>query len=175
MAGEVDLSEQELRELENPEVACAVDALMDFMETFPETWGGPIPKTNRPAKVKVAYPKHFDSDWLSEYLKPFLSVPFFVEAPELKAWLLESGILVKNKGSKAQLNFDRLASYDIATLPQDLEKLRKQTQDSVVSRVKEERPDILEQLLSVIKQEEAQFQKTAYVLPCSCAYPSSIA
>lgn len=162
-SGPVDfeLSEQEKRELENPAIACAVDALLDFMEACPETWGRK-PK----GSIVPVVPRHYDSDWLAEYLKPFLAVPFFVEGPEIRAWLLKAGIFEANKGnsrSGTSFSLDALAKYDEGRLGADLESLRKSTQDEVLARVKQERPDMVEKIETMMQGEELQFSKTAYV------------
>ena len=160
MAGPADLSDQDIRELENPEVACAVDALMDFMETFPETWG------RKPNGSIVPLPKRsYDSVWLSEYLCSFLSVPYFIEAPEIRAWLLKVGILQAGKGfggAAASFSSEALMSYDAANLRADLQALRQITQDEVLQRVKEERPDVLDKIQELMQREEAQFMKNMY-------------
>lgn len=154
-----------MRELENPEVACAVDALQDFMECFPETWG-------KKAKGSIVpLPKrHYDSVWLSEYLSSFLSVPFFIEAPELRAWLLKAGILQAGKGSSgnaASFSADALISYDDSNLRADLQSLRQVTQDEVIQRVKEQRPDVVDKIVELMQREESQFMKNMYVLLAS--------
>jgi hypothetical protein len=156
-----EFTDQDFRELDNPEVACAVDALLDFMEAAPELWGRK-PKNSIVPLVK----RHYDSTWLAEFLSPFLTVPYFVEAPEIRAWLLKVGILVGGKGfSSGSTNFsvDALVSYDESLLADDLQSLRKVTQDEVLERVKDERPDVLEKIQEFMKREEVQFMKTAYV------------
>jgi hypothetical protein len=158
-----DVSDQDLREMENPEVACAVDALMDFMECFPETWGQKV----KGSTSKLPIQRHCDSDWLAEYLKSFLSVPYFVEAPEIRAWLLKVGILVAARGNTqaaTRFDADALNSYNVDNLNKDLDALRKGTQDEVLARVKEERPEVLSQVEELMRREEHQFQKTQYVL-----------
>lgn len=164
-----DLSDQDIRELENPEVACAVDALLDFMECFPESWG------MKPKGSIVPLPKRqYDSVWLSEYLCSFLFVPYFIEAPEIRAWLLKVGILQANKGSAgpaSSFSAHALLSYDEANLRADLQSLRQATQSEVLQRVKEERPDMLDKIEELMQREEAQFLKNMYVCRST---PSSI-
>lgn len=147
--------------MESPEVACAVDALLDFMEYYPETWG------RKPVGSIVPLVKrHYDSDWLQEYLSSFLSVPYFVEAPEIRAWLLKAGILLAGKGNvRLGSNFmpDVLHSYSDAQLSRDLDSLRKFTQDEILERVKTERPEMVAGLEEMFRKEDVQFRKTAYV------------
>lgn len=156
-----ELVGQDLREMESPEVACAVDALLDFMESYPETWG------RKPKGSIVPLPKrHYDSVWLKEYLSSFLSVPYFVESPEIRAWLLKAGIFVPSKGdSQRAVSFshDALASYSKAKLTEDLDNLRKSTQDEVLERIRTERPELLAGMEQMMQREDAQLQKTAYV------------
>jgi hypothetical protein len=156
-----ELSEQDIRELENPEVACAVDALLDFMESCPESWGRK-PK----GSIVPLVPRHYDSDWLAEFLSCFLSVPYFVEAPEIRAWLLKVGIFSPHKqGVRKPESFsvEALQAYDESNLRDDLQSLRKVTQDEVLERVKTERPDLVERMEESMKKEEAQFLKTAHL------------
>lgn len=156
-----ELTDQDIRELESPEVACSVDALLDFMEYYPETWG------RKPVgSIVPLIKRHYDSAWLREYLSSFLSVPYFVEAPEIRAWLLKSGILVPGKGNirlGTTFSPEVLQEYTDSKLSADLQSLRKSTQDEIIERVKTERPEMLPGLEEMFKKEDAQFMKTAYV------------
>lgn len=158
-----ELDEQDMREMESPEVACAVDALLDFMEYYPETWG------RKPVgSIVPLIKRHYDSAWLQEYLSSFLTIPFFVEAPEIRAWLMKSGILLAGKGNvRLGTNFmsDVLRTYTDAQLSDDLQSLRKSTQDEILERVRAERPEMVAGLEEMFKKEDAQFVKTAYVWP----------
>lgn len=153
-----ELTEQDIRELECPEVACAVDALMDFMECFPETWG----RKPRGSIVPLV-PRHYGSEWLHEYLRSFLCVPYFVEAPEIRAWLLHVGILSAQKGHPTTFSSSALLAYDESRLSEDLQTLRQRVQDEIIQRAKDERPDAVEHLQELMRREDTQAMKMMYV------------
>lgn len=167
----MEVTDQDLRELESPEVACAVDALLDFMEYYPETWG-----RKPPGSIVPLVKRHYDEAWLRQYLSSFLSVPYFVEAPEIRAWLLKSGILIPGKGNVrlgVSFSSEALQAYTPSQLAADLHSLRKTTQDEIIERVKQERPEMVASLEDMFQKEDKQFAKTSYVDFCSIPFSYS--